>query len=250
MSELQGIVAGWLSGLAAVLPIGFAFGAGIVAAVNPCGFAMLPAYLSLYLGVREEAYATRSWLYRALRALVVGATVSAGFILLFAVAGVITSVVGQALVRAMPPVGLLIGILLGVLGLWMLVGGGVYLPVFQRLAGRIGGPGSVNTGGFFVFGLAYGAASLSCTLPVFLLVVGGGIAAGNLPLAVGQFFSYALGMALVIMTLTLTLALLKGGLVSRFRKAMRYIQPVSALLLMGAGAYMILYWWTPFTRML
>ena len=30
--------------------LGFAFAAGLAAAVNPCGFAMLPAYMGLYLG--------------------------------------------------------------------------------------------------------------------------------------------------------------------------------------------------------
>jgi len=211
---------------------------------------MLPAYLSLYLGAQEEDFAARPRLTRALRALLVGATVSAGFVLLFAVAGLIISVVGQALLRAMPPVGFFIGAALVVLGLWMLAGGGAYLPAFQRLAERMGKPGAANTRGFFLFGLAYGAASLSCTLPLFLLVVGGGIAAGNLTLAIGQFFSYAVGMTLVIVSLTLALAFLKGGLVGRFRKAMPYVRPVSAVLLMGAGAYLIFYWWTPFTRML
>ncbi len=35
------------------LPLGFAFTAGMATAANPCGFAMLPAYLSLYLGTSE-----------------------------------------------------------------------------------------------------------------------------------------------------------------------------------------------------
>jgi hypothetical protein len=42
-----------LGGLANVLPLGYAFGAGMVAAVNPCGFALLPAYLALFLGGRD-----------------------------------------------------------------------------------------------------------------------------------------------------------------------------------------------------
>ena len=57
MSALEELVTGWLMSLGALLPVGFAFGAGMVAAVNPCGFAMLPAYLSLYLGAREEEFA-------------------------------------------------------------------------------------------------------------------------------------------------------------------------------------------------
>jgi len=35
-------------------PLAFAFGAGMVATVNPCGFAMLPAYLSFFLGIEDE----------------------------------------------------------------------------------------------------------------------------------------------------------------------------------------------------
>src|SRR2546425_3589 len=32
------------------LPLGYAFAVGMAAAVNPCGFALLPTYLGLYLG--------------------------------------------------------------------------------------------------------------------------------------------------------------------------------------------------------
>ena len=32
-------------------PLGLAFAAGLVATINPCGFAMLPAYLSFFLGL-------------------------------------------------------------------------------------------------------------------------------------------------------------------------------------------------------
>ena len=39
-----------LSGIGIWLPFGFAFGAGMVATVNPCGFVMLPAYLGMYVG--------------------------------------------------------------------------------------------------------------------------------------------------------------------------------------------------------
>ena len=31
-------------------PLALAFAAGLVATVNPCGFAMLPAYLSYFMG--------------------------------------------------------------------------------------------------------------------------------------------------------------------------------------------------------
>ena len=244
MNELQELLATWLSALVAMLPVGYAFGAGMVAAVNPCGFAMLPAYLSLYLGAQEEGFADRPVLARLLRALLVGATVSSGFVLLFGLAGVIISAGGNALLGAMPWVAILIGGALILLGLWVLAGRGLYFSVFERFASRVGDPGNVSTRGFFLFGLAYGAASLSCTLPVFLAVVGGGISAGGFFSGAGRFFGYGLGMASVFLALTLALAFFKQGLVLRIKEAVPYVRLASAVLLVLAGGYMIFYWWS------
>ncbi len=246
MSEVQALLADWLSGLAAVLPFGFAFGAGMIAAVNPCGFAMLPAYLSLYLGAGAEGdFAKHSEASRLLRALLVAGCVSLGFFLLFGVVGLVISAGGNVLLGAMPLVGILVGVALILLGLWMLVRqGGLYTGVFERLATKLGNPKTVSMRGFFLFGLAYGAASLSCTLPVFLAVVAGGITASGAAAGTGQFFSYALGMASVLVVLTLALALFKQGLVTRLRKLVPYVQTASAVLLVLAGAYIVFYWWS------
>jgi cytochrome c-type biogenesis protein len=67
VSELQALLTDWLTELAAVLPFGFAFGVGMVAVVNPCGFAMLPAYLSLYLGAHEDDFGKSPSMTRLLR---------------------------------------------------------------------------------------------------------------------------------------------------------------------------------------
>jgi len=245
VSGVQDFLADLLSGLAAALPFGIAFAAGMVAAVNPCGFAMLPAYLSLYLGNEEGGFAERSATRRALRALLVGLVVSSGFVLLFGLAGVVISAGGTVLIRAMPVLGVLVGEVLVVFGLWMLLARrGPYAAVFGRLATRLGDPTKVGVRGFFVFGLAYGAASLGCTLPAFLAVVGSGIAAGGVVPGAGRFVGYGLGMASVLVSLTLALAFFKEGLIKRLRGALPYVQTASAVLLILAGAYVIFYWWT------
>ncbi len=242
MSEIQALLADWLSSLSGALPLGLAFGAGMVAAVNPCGFAMLPAYLSLYLGANEEDFAKRSSLMRLLSALLVGATVSSGFVLLFAAAGLAISAGGSALLALMPALGTVIGAALILIGLWMLAGRTLYTGVFERLASRVGDPGAVSMRGFFLFGLAYGAASLSCTLPVFLAVIGSSLATGGVLAGAGQFLGFGLGMAAVLMVLTLALAFFKQGLVKWLRRAVPYVQLASAVLLVLAGAYIIYYW--------
>jgi cytochrome c biogenesis protein CcdA len=242
VSEIQALLAGWLSSLTGALPVGLAFGAGMIAAVNPCGFAMLPAYLSLYLGAEEGDFGKRSAPARLLRALLVGAVVSSGFVLLFAAAGLAISLGGNALLAAMPALGIVIGGVLILIGLWMLAGRTLYTGVFERLASRVGDPGTVSTRGFFLFGLAYGAASLSCTLPVFLAVIGSSLAAGGVLAGAGQFLSFGLGMAAVLMVLTLALAFFKQGLLKWLRAAVPYVRLASAVLLVLAGAYIIYYW--------
>jgi cytochrome c biogenesis protein CcdA len=243
VSGLQELVTGWLAGLGALLPVGFAFGAGMVAAVNPCGFAMLPAYLSLYLGSQEAGFGKRSTLGRVFRAVLIGGVVSLGFVLLFGMAGVIVAAGGSVILEAMPWVGTVIGGALILMGLWMLGGRTLYTGVFERFAQRIGDPRAVSVRGFFLFGLAYGLASLSCTLPVFLAVMGGSLTAGSLISAAGQFISYGLGMTSVLLVLTLALAFFKEGVISRLRKVTPYVHPISAALLVLAGAYIIFYWW-------
>jgi cytochrome c-type biogenesis protein len=242
VSELQGLLVDWLTELAAVLPLGFAFGVGMVAAVNPCGFAMLPAYLSLYLGAHEEDFGKRSWMSRLLRALLVGVVVSSGFVLLFGLAGLVISAGGTLLLDVMPALGIVIGGVLVLVGLWMLAGQALHAGTFERFAGRVGDPRNVSVPGFLLFGLAYGAASLSCTLPAFLAVVGSSLASGGVLTGAGRFFGFGLGMAAVLVTLTLALAFFKQGLIKWLRRAVPYVQLVSAILLVLAGAYVIFYW--------
>jgi cytochrome c-type biogenesis protein len=242
VSQLQALLTGWLTDLAAVLPFGFAFGVGMVAAVNPCGFAMLPAYLSLYLGTQEEGFGKRPSLSRLLRALLVGATVSSGFVILFGLAGLVISAGGSALLGVMPSLGIVIGVILILVGLWMLAGQTLHVGAFERLSGRVSDPRNVSMPGFFLFGLAYGAASLSCTLPAFLAVVGSSLAPRGVLAGAGRFFGFGLGMAALLVTLTLALAFFKEGLVKWIRRAIPYVRLASSVLLVLAGAYVIFYW--------
>ena len=66
-----------------------AFLSGVVATVNPCGFAMLPAYLSYFLGIESHAAVDEPTQASLRRALLVSASVSAGFLAVFTVLGVV-----------------------------------------------------------------------------------------------------------------------------------------------------------------
>lgn len=53
MEQLQQFFTNWVTSVADPIPLGYAFGAGMVSTVNPCGFAMLPAYPGSFLGSRD-----------------------------------------------------------------------------------------------------------------------------------------------------------------------------------------------------
>lgn len=241
VESLSGGSSSFLGGLGLLAPLGFAFAAGMASAVNPCGFAMLPAYLGLYLGGNQEAQPGR----QLGRALLVSSIVTAGFVVLFGSAGAIIGLGARsAVVGILPWLGLGIGIALALAGSWMVGGGKLYTGFAAQAASRMGDPSQVSPKGYFLFGLSYGTASLSCTLPIFLAVVGTSLAVSNLATAFGQFLLYGLGMGVVITALTLGMALFKGTMVGALRKALPYIQPVGSWLMVLAGAYIVFYWLT------
>ena len=244
VESLSGNSATFLSGLGVVAPLGFAFGAGVAAAFNPCGFAMLPAYMGLYLGVGANEDKA-SFVSQLGRALLVGVSVTAGFVLLFAIAGSIIGLGARSVVGSILPwLGLGIGILLVLAGAWLLRGGEIYTALAQQAANRLGNPGSANVRGYFLFGLSYGVASLSCTLPIFLAVIGSSFAASDIVTSFSQFVLYALGMGVVILALTLSMALFKGAMLGGMRKVMPYVHPIGTWLMIIAGTYIVFYWLT------
>ncbi len=245
VESLSGSSSSTLGGWGLLAPLGFAFAVGMASAVNPCGFAMLPAYLGLYLGDGEKE-AEETHPFKQLRqAVIVGSAVTAGFIVLFGSAGLIIGVGARAfIVDVLPWLGLVIGIALALVGAWMVGGGKLYTGFAARAASKMGDPGKVSLKGYFIFGISYGTASLSCTLPLFLSVVGTSLAVSSIVTSLGQFVLYAMGMGIVIMALTIGMAFFKTAMVGALRKAMPYVQPVGSWLMVIAGMYIVFYWLT------
>ena len=244
VESISGFAARSLGGWGVIAPLGFAFGAGIAAAFNPCGFAMLPAYMGLYLGIHDERN-TPSFAGQIGKALLIGGSVTAGFVLLFAAAGAVIGLGARSVVGSVLPwVGLGIGVLLTIAGAWLLSGGKLYTALAQQMSERFGNPGQTNARGYFIFGISYGLASLSCTLPIFLAVIGTSFSTATIWTSFAQFVLYALGMGAVIIALTLLMAIFKGAVIGVMRRAMPYIQPIGTWLMLIAGTYIVFYWLT------
>ena len=240
--SLQGQSEGQVDSLSSLLPLGFAFTVGMVATVNPCGFVMLPAYLGLYIGTDNGDESVRLD-RRMARAGTVSVAIGLGFILLFGIVGVVVTSVTTSIVQYFDWIGLGIGIVMGGTAAYVLAGGKLYNSFAQSTGAKIGDPRDTTLIGYFLFGVSYAVASLGCTLPLFLAVVASS-ATGSFLFGASQFVSYALGMATLFAVLTLSVALFQGVMIKWVRKAMPYVQPASAVLLLLAGAYLIFYWLT------
>lgn len=214
------------------VPIALAFTAGLVAAVNPCGFPMLPAYLSFFIGGDDEAVDARA---RVPRAVLSAGAVSLGFLAVFAVLGFPIKQGVTSLYRWMPWLTIVIGVALLVLGTAMLLG---WRP--PSLVPRLDKGGRTRRfGSMVLFGVSYAVTSLSCTLPVFLtyvLTVPKNPAAG-----VVAFLAYGAGMTVVLMALSVAVALARESMVRRMRAALAYVDRVAGVLLLLVGAYLVLY---------
>jgi cytochrome c-type biogenesis protein len=113
------------------LPLALALVAGALASVNPCGFPLLPAFLSFYVGA--EAAALPRAPARVAQGLLVGLLVAAGFLGVFAIVGIPIAYGVTQLTSAIPWAGLGIGILMAVAALVRLAGRAVYLSNRFRL---------------------------------------------------------------------------------------------------------------------
>ena len=218
----------------------YAFGVGMVATFNPCGFAMLPAYLSYFLGLEgaqdpELADPRRN----VLRALAVGATVTAGFLVVFGLLGIVLEPTLNTIQQRLPWVTIALGVGLVVLGVYMLTGRSftVRLPKLDR------GTDSRELTSVFLFGISYALVSLSCTISLFTAAVSTTLHNESLLVGVGAFVAYGLGMGLVLMVLTLAIALARQSLVRNLRRVLPHVNRVSGGLLVVAGAYVAYYGW-------
>ena len=213
-----------------------AFALGMVALVNPCGFALLPAYLGYFLGM-NDGNERESPIAALNRGQVVGLSMSVGFLAVFGLFGLVLAGVFSAIAGALAWFTLVMGIGLVVLGIAMVAGFQplVSLPKLEK------GTGSRSVASMFLFGVSYALASLTCTIGIFLSAVGTSASGATFVERFGGFISYGAGMGLMATGLTIGVALGKKGVVNGFRQILPHINMISAVVLIIVGAYVAWY---------
>jgi len=216
--------------------LSLALGAGMLAAVNPCGFALLPAYLGIF--VLDERPGRAAALGRAVRAT---AAMTLGFATVFAVFGLAVMPVASSVTGHLPWFTVVLGLVLSLAGAWMLLGRSLpSLPV-PKLRRRSPRPVTDGLASMAGFGASYAVASLGCTIAPFLAVVVTAFRAGSALEGGVLFLAYSAGMGLVVGAAAVAVALARGGLLDRVRRARSVLPRVAGGLLLVAGAYVAWY---------
>lgn len=215
----------------------YSFILGVMAAVNPCGFVLLPTYLVYYLG-SELQRPQENRAVTMTRALSVGTAVSSGFVAIFLVVGIISRLFTTVIRDNAKYAALVIGILLVVAGIAMFRGWKPPLtqPDVSMQRRRTGW-------NMFLFGVVYAIASIGCTIGFLTSVILGSVNREGFVSGVVSIVLYGLGMGMLVTGLTVALAFARVGLVTTLKRGLRWFDKVSAGFVVLTGLYLAWYWY-------
>ena len=210
--------------------LSLAYSAGLLAVLAPCALPMLPSFVSYFMNKEDEQSSLGS-------ALVFGFITVAGFVTFFLGIGILPSfainVISSKIVLVTP----FIGAILIILGLGHLFSDVFYnIPVLQTKA-----PEGTGLKSFYLYGLGYGAASMACSFPVFVLLVLQSASAGGFVSILLMFLAYGLGAATVLVPLSVALTFSREIIYQRLMAVLPHMKKINAAILILAGAYMIYY---------
>lgn len=216
---------------------------GAASFFSPCSLAITPSFLIYFIesgpGVNGDSAANRR------RFLSGSAVVALGIIAFYALAGALVSWIGAIAYNLLVYLIPLVGVAFLGLGILILLGRGHALgwlgrfnPVQPYYDQVLEHPAPKNGPALFGFGAAYGAASHTCTLPIFLGIV-------LIPLAAGDYGLAAVAVALygaAIAALLILMAYLGQGVLLAVRRAAgRYLQYATGGLFIFTAVYLFHY---------
>jgi cytochrome c-type biogenesis protein len=218
------------------IPAGLFFAAGSAAAFNPCGIAMLPAYLALLLG--RGSGKVVGWP----AGLAAGVAMTGGFLTVFGLVGLVGSAAIPLLGRVLPYVGVALGLGLVALGVLLLAGKASGAQGFSRLADRLAPAAGSGVRGAYLYGLAYALGSLGCAFPLFAALMAGSLASGSWVAGVQAFALYGIGMGTVVTLVSVAATVARQGVERAFARALPWLERASGGVVAAMGLYLLGYW--------
>jgi cytochrome c-type biogenesis protein len=246
-----------------------AFLTGITAFFAPCAFPMLPGYVTYYMGTHGSEGieneiphdVDRKKLLK--KGLLTGAITGLGIAVVYLLFGLLLSTFGAAASSVMSYLAPIIAIIVIVIGLTFILDIPINLEMyFYRLRKAVGlesrysqwkdkrGIDAQNQPqeglrtkyrGLFYYGFGYGAASTGCHGVAFVSIVLVGLASGGFGGAMGASFLWVIGMAMIMVIVTILLALAKDDLIKKITKNIGKINKITGFLLILSGIIIIFY---------
>jgi cytochrome c-type biogenesis protein len=207
--------------------LAFAFTAGLLSIFSPCGYALLPGYVSYYLGSD----------FSVARGLYGGLACTLGLMTVFSVVGALASSLGTLLHRLVPLLDLMAAAILILMGAITLLE--IRLPYISIGVGpsrRRGLPG------FYLFGIVYGMAGVGCSAPIFLSVLLHAMTKGLLN-GLLTFATYAVGMGIPLIITSVLLAEAKDFAIAKITRMTPRLHRASGIMLILVGAYLAYFYY-------
>lgn len=218
----------------------FALLLGAVAAFNPCGFALLPAYITVIVTGSADESLTRPQALR--RAVVFGLAMTAGFVAVFTGFGLLFGAVNVALQGAVLPYLPYVTVTLGV----VLIGFGVAMALGHEVPGLRVRPMSgkaprADAWSQVLYGVSFALASLSCTIAPFFAVVTQSLDASGPVGAIAPFVIYGAGMGTSVLLVSLAAAFAGAAVGRALRDRTGLILRIGGVVMVLAGVWVIAY---------
>ncbi len=205
--------------------LAFALTAGVLTVFSPCGYALLPGYVSYYLGSRLSLA----------RAVYGGIASTLGLVTVFSVIGGLSSALGAVLSGLMQLFNLLAGLFLVLMGSATLLK--LRLPYLTLPVSPSRRRGLT---GFYLYGVVYGLSGVGCSAPIFLSVLVFALSRG-LVNGIVTFIVYAVGMGLPLILTIVLVAEANELIIGRISRATPLIQRASGVTLILVGLYLFYY---------
>ena len=220
----------------------FTFSSGLIAAFNPCGVLMFPAYIGYQLKSINQINSQKRVVFALfIKALSLGIFTSLGFVVLFGFMGLLLGLFGSLIRVWVPLMGLIIGVLLIVVGVFLLGFRTKINILFLSRASSLGSGIKNQNLGMFVFGIGYGIASLSCALPIYLAAIGLVLGTNlNISNIIFNSLIYALGMGVVMISTSVGVVIFKHSVNSFVSKISRSVEYIGSVLMIIAGIFLSL----------
>jgi cytochrome c-type biogenesis protein len=208
-----------------------AFVAGVFATFNPCGFAMLPAYLSLAILDSSEKSSRATQIAKALK---FSGLMGLGIVATFSLFSIAIFPISTAIQKFLPYVTALIGLLITLFGIALIFKGPILLK-------KIWSPNVPPTGSwktYILYGITFALGSISCTIGPFLAVTSTSLGGSYLESLLSYIF-YGLGFTVTIGVLAIATALSRELLIKRIRGASGLLEKIMGGLMAIVGLYLI-----------